>query len=346
MKRIAIVCEDISTPLDEGFKNASALIAGAIAGLGHEVTVYTHDPDKAAIPSSPLPRNKLLRDRSFAASLKAGRPDLLIYIPEAAATPMSMVRASSLRSQAGELPVVMISLQRRHYSGSGRMMVRMTGPDLVLVLSQESVSLVGGAGRRARRIPLGVDTGRFSPAEPSRRQELRRSYGIGDEKVILHVGHLRPGRNLELFEGLAASGIKLGLVTSSSTAADSRVRRLLESSYIQLLNEFVEDIADAYRVADGYAFPTRSETDAIEIPLSVLEAMATNLPVVSMAFGGLPDLLEPVGGLFLCEKDEEFIAAASEMLALEKIETREQVLPLSWEHVAQSIMKQIEAERL
>ena len=89
-----------------------------------------------------------------------------------------------------------------------------------------------------------------------------------------------------------------------------------------------------------------SETDAIEIPLSVLEAMATNLPVVSMAFGGLPDILSPGGGLFLCATEDEFVANAGEMLKLDAVQTREQVLPLSWNHVAESIMTQIEAERL
>jgi glycosyltransferase involved in cell wall biosynthesis len=346
LKRIAFVCEDISLPLDEGFKNASAHIARSLADLGHQVTVYTHEPGNAAIPASHLPRNKLLRDRAFAKALRAFKPDLIIYVPEAAATPMSMVRSSSLRSQAGETPVVMISLQKRDYSGSGRMLLRMTGPDLVLVLSKESVSTVGSAGRSARRIPLGVDTEVFSPTTPQMRESLRASYGIGDEKVILHVGHLRPGRNLELLGRLAASGARLGLVTSSSTIADPRVREMLESSSIHLLNEFVDDIANAYRVADGYAFPTISETDAIEIPLSVLEAMATNLPVVSMAFGGLPDILSPGGGLYLCETEEEFVSSAGRMLELEKVETREQVLPLSWKHVAESIMSQIEAERV
>jgi glycosyltransferase involved in cell wall biosynthesis len=240
----------------------------------------------------------------------------------------------------------MISLQRRTYSGSGRILLKMTGPDLVLVLSSESLSIVGGAGRPARQIPLGVDTEVFSPAKETERQDLRRRYGIGDEKVILHVGHLRPGRNLELLEKIAASGARLGLVTSSSTAADARVRSMLESSSIHLLNEFVEHIADAYRVADGYAFPTVSETDAIEIPLSVLEAMATNLPVVAMAFGGLPDILSAGGGLFLCETEDEFVTSAREMLKLETVSTREQVLPLSWKHVAESIMSQIEAQRL
>ena len=346
MKRIAFFCEDISLPLDEGFKNASAHIAGSLAGLGHEVTIYTHEPAGAAIPSEPLPRNKLLRDKAFARALRAAKPDLLIYIPEAAATPMSMLRASSLRQQAGEVPITMISLQRRGYSGSGRLLLHMTGPDLVLVLSSDSLTTVARAGRSARRIPLGVDTEVFCPAEPPVRDSLRHAYGIGDEKIILHVGHLRPGRNLKLLERLAASGATLGLVTSSSTFADPRVREMLESSSIRLLNELVDHIADAYRVADGYAFPTVSETDAIEIPLSVLEAMATNLPVVSMAFGGLPDVLSSGGGLYLCETEEEFLASAAEMLKLEKVETRKQVLPLSWKHVAESIMTQIEAERL
>ena len=346
MKRIAIICENISIPLDEGFKKASARIARAIAELGHKVSVYTHEPGRSAIPSAPLPRNKLLRDKAFATALLAQKADLMIYIPQAAATTMSMVRASSLKSQAGGIPVVLISLQRRTYSSSARMLLRMTGPDLVLVLSSEGLSVVKRAGRPARQIPLGVDTGVFTPADAAEKQNLRRQYGIGDDKVILHVGHLSQGRNIGLLRKLAEGGTGLAIVTSTSTIADPNVQAMLDHPKIYLLNRFIKNIADTYRAVDGYAFPTLSETDAIEIPLSVLEAMATNLPVVATTFGGLPDILTPGGGLYLCETEDEFLASALEMLKLDTVATREQVLGLSWQHVAESIMEQIEAERL
>jgi hypothetical protein len=74
--------------------------------------------------------------------------------------------------------------------------------------------------------------------------------------------------------------------------------------------------------------------------------MATNLPVVSMAFGGLPDILTSGGGLFLCETEEEFVRSAGKMLEVKKVETREQVLPLTWKHVGESIMAGIKAGRL
>jgi len=86
--------------------------------------------------------------------------------------------------------------------------------------------------------------------------------------------------------------------------------------------------------------------DAIEIPLSVLEAMAVNLPVVATDFGGLPDLFTEGNGFFICSSEDEFVDKARQMLRLERVGTRQMVMGLSWNHVAETIMEAIESELL
>ena len=45
-------------------------------------------------------------------------------------------------------------------------------------------------------------------------------------------------------------------------------------------------------MSDLYVFPVVNNTEAIDMPLSVLEAMSCSLPVISTRFGGLVDYFE------------------------------------------------------
>jgi glycosyltransferase involved in cell wall biosynthesis len=84
--------------------------------------------------------------------------------------------------------------------------------------------------------------------------------------------------------------------------------------------------------------------NAIEIPLSILEAMATNLPVATTPFGGIPDLFDEAAGLFICHTEEELIRKAELMMGPGTVKTRDLVLDLSWDRVAARIIEAIETE--
>jgi glycosyltransferase involved in cell wall biosynthesis len=342
LKRIAIISEDLSLPLDEGFKKASACVAEAISRLVEDVTVFTQDSERSAVEAEELPRNKLLLGRSFARRLRSARPDVVLYIPQAAATLMSIERARLLKIQSGGAPIVVLSLQRRTYDFPAKPFLRVVAPALVLALSSRSAAIAREAGLNAARVPLGVDTDLFHPPSPGEKEDLRSKYAVGEDKVILHIGHIAPGRNLELFSRVLAGGSKILIVSSTSTIEHPDVRSMLEHPSVQIIDRFVENIEELYRLADGYVFPTFSPRDAIEIPLSVLEAMATNLPVVTTDFGGLPDLFTERCGLFMCTSQDQLIRRTEDMLAARDVNTRSMVAPLTWEHAARTILNAIE----
>jgi len=85
----------------------------------------------------------------------------------------------------------------------------------------------------------------------------------------------------------------------------------------------------------------RDEQAAVGIPLSVLEAMSCNLPVVTTRFGGLPQMLLRGSGLFFAEHEAEFHFNTSTALrmAQSSIKTRAQVLPFSWNAMADAILR-------
>jgi glycosyltransferase involved in cell wall biosynthesis len=343
LKRIAVVSENLSLPLDEGFKKASVALAAALSTLGHEVTVFTPDAPDLPVRTAPLPRNKLLRGRAFSRDLRRWKPDVILYLPQAAATPMSIVRARHLRGQGG-VPVVLMSLQRRTYSHLVRPFLKAMAPVLALALSARTVAIMKEAGLRARRVPLGVDCEAFRPAAPGEKQALRAKYGTGDGKVILHVGHMSVRRNLEVLKRVAAGGWRLMIVSSTSTRHDPWTVRQIDDPSILVIDRYIENIGEIFRLADAYVFPTFAEMGAIEIPLSVLEAMATNLPVVTTDFGGIPDILSEGKGLYICSSEAELIEKAQAAFRLDAVSTRDLALGLTWEKAAGTVLETMEAE--
>jgi len=344
MERIAVVSENLSSPLDEGFKKASVALATALSGLGRHVIVFTPSAPPLPVPTEPLPRNKLLTGSSFSRNLKAGKPDVILYIPQSAATTMSFVRSRYLRRQGGGAPVVILSLQRRTYSPLARPFLRSLAPDLTLALSSGTVTIMEEAGIKARRVPLGVDTETFRPATAGEKAALRQKHGIGDGKVLLHVGHISARRNLGLLKRTAADGWNLVIVSSTSTEHDPGIAQKLKGGSIVVIDRYIESIDEIFRLADAYIFPTFEEMGAIEIPLSVLEAMATNLPVVTTGFGGIPDLFSEGKGLYICSSEAELTEKARVALGIEEASTRELALGLGWDKVAGAIIETIESE--
>jgi glycosyltransferase involved in cell wall biosynthesis len=344
LERIAIVSEDISAPVDEGFKKATVKLAAAIKDLIAETVVFTQAPSDAPIEARVLPGNKLLWNGSFGRGLKALDPDMILYVPQAAATPMSFARAAALRRQSGGKPVVMLSLQRRIYPAFLIPLIKLLAPDLILVLSTAGSELVRGIGCKVRRVPLGVDSDVFRPPEPGAKHELRGKYGLPEGPIILHVGHISPGRNLEVLRRIADDGRRVLVVSSTTTRRHAEVEAMLHMPNVRLMDRYIEHIEEIYKLVDGYLFPTLSATDAIDIPLSVLEAMATNLPVVTTAFGGLPDLFTSGDGLFICFTEDEVVRAAGEMLRTGTTATRDKVLGLSWSKAAADILEAMRAE--
>ena len=77
-------------------------------------------------------------------------------------------------------------------------------------------------------------------------------------------------------------------------------------------------------------FPTTSRRYCVEMPLSVLEAMSCNLPVITTRFGALPRAFEAGGGLIFAEGEEALAAGVERVKAGLRPNTRDKVLPLDW----------------
>jgi glycosyltransferase involved in cell wall biosynthesis len=202
-------------------------------------------------------------------------------------------------------------------------------------------------GCTVRFVPLGVNIDKFTPVDSDRKGELRAKYGVGKEDFIaLHVGHMNQGRNIRALEQIQDSGNQVLIAGSTFFPHDAALIRDLEAHGIRFLTGYIDHIEEIYQLADCYVFPTLSERACISQPLSMLEAMACNLPVVSTKFGGVPDLFpDEEGGLLYVENTSELAAKVSyirEAFRHISPRTREMVAQYSWDRSVREILRLVE----
>jgi len=152
----------------------------------------------------------------------------------------------------------------------------------------------------ARRIPVrmlnvsGVDIEKFSPVSPERKRALREKLKWpADRTVVLHVGHLKKDRNIEQLLGLQNDPRMQVVIVGSTTTKQSKEQiEMLKDAGCIIVTDYISSIEEFYQAADCYVFPTVNERAAIQIPLSVLEALAVSIPIVTTDFGGLRDTFD------------------------------------------------------
>lgn len=215
------------------------------------------------------------------------------------------------------------------------------GPQIILAQSLASQKIFTGAGYKSVLLPGGVDINRFHPVSAINKSELRKKFGISEKKlVILHVGAINEGRNVSSLTALQHEGTQVIVVGRPSEKPYRQTLQRLFRAGVQVWTEYLPKIEEVYAIADCYVFPCTNMHSSVEIPLSVLEAMACNLPVVTMRFGGLPDIFIESGG-FTFADDEVDMLRKVDGWRIQKPETttRQQVERYSWA----STMTQIEA---
>lgn len=234
-------------------------------------------------------------------------------------------------------PVIMSAPQptRFHFEG----LIRFLKPDLILVQSDDSDKRFRSYGCKTHFLPAGVDLKRFKPTNNEEKIRLRKELGYKEsDQIFLHVGHITKGRNLTKLIRLQKLGTVL-VIGSSSTEPNPELRRTLEKKGIKIFFDYKPNIEDYYKIADHYVFPTKTRYACIDTPLSVLEAMATNLSVFSTKFGALPKMFpNPPDGFF-------FITSVSDIRGnLMKIDcsdtkTRNAVTKYSWTKICKELEK-------
>lgn len=159
---------------------------------------------------------------------------------------------------------------------------------------------------------VGIDLDKFQKKEPTR-QEIRNKLGIPEIKIILmSVGELTKRKNhMAVIEALAClEEYDILYVVCGDGPMKARLRARAEElgvrERVKLLG-FRKDIAELHKMADIFVFPSLQEG----LPVALMEAMASGLPIVASRIRGNEDLIQNNrGGYLVKAQDSEQLAEA------------------------------------
>jgi glycosyltransferase involved in cell wall biosynthesis len=182
--------------------------------------------------------------------------------------------------------------------------------------------------QRIHLVPTGLDGRQFHPASREERSAARCALGLDCEQLALYVGRLSAEKNpVGLLEAWAAvdtkarEGALLALVGDGPEwdQVHARAQTPNLTGSVHLAGQR-SDVANWYRAADLYVISSHIEG----LSMSMIEALASGLPVISTRVSGSSILVEsPAAGLLVDVGNVGELAGAMEgLLKDESIRTR------------------------
>ncbi|MBI5056324.1 MAG: glycosyltransferase family 4 protein [Nitrospirae bacterium] len=341
VKKILLISEALCAPFDEGFKNVVFSLCKQLESKENVMIVTKAENKTDDLKVTKVVLNKFLLNKNLKSILTTYSPDIVLYIPFASYSLGSFLRAKILKLMSKNSKVLMLGIQHRALSPVIRALIaNFLSPDLLLLLKKTPQGFFNEEKLKMKILPPAVDSDKFRPVIKKEKDAIRAAYNIPDnKKIVLHVGHIKASRNIEsLIEVQGLHNIQVVVVGSSSMGVDNNIKKKLEEKGVVVLDGYVNDVSRLYKMADLYVFPVLYDTAAIDMPLSVLEAMACNLPVITTRFGGLVNFFKEDPGLMYFETTEELIALIKNLNNMEEYNNRRKIEPFTWGRFSDEIM--------
>lgn len=326
---MVILSDCLTEKIDEGCLKIANNLTKRLREKCKDITVVSFDR-KTTKSDVHLQLNKLFLNMRLWKILKG---QSVLYIPFASNTMASAARTMVLSFVTGKKVSVLFVL-RFPMSSLTQFLLKKSGATII-ALSRDSYDFYRKhLSANTLYLKTGIDTQKFVPVSTIKRRDLRKKYNLSEnERIVLHVGHLKSGRNVDKLAAIDPV-YRLIVVVSSVTEAekDDSIRKLLKSRpNTILIEEYIENIEEIYQLSDIYVFPVEEELNCIDVPLSVLEAAACNLPVVATRYGELKEFEGCDGFDFLESVSHDTLnAAIGKMMRVSQCRNRELVLPYDW----------------
>lgn len=216
-----------------------------------------------------------------------------------------------------------------------------TGIIAISPIQKEELSSIHGICKpeKIKVIPLGFDLMKFQENLLEKRVKTRTNWKLNEDEVaVAIVGRLAPIKNHQLFldviEILAEKGIKARYFIvgdgQEKISIEERSKELESKYNLKIeLTSWIKDIATFNAGMDIICLSSDNEGT----PVSLIEAQASGLPVISTDVGGVKDILsEGETGFIVPKKDAKAFAEKLQLL-IEQKEIRDKMSQNGWNFV-------------
>jgi glycosyltransferase involved in cell wall biosynthesis len=313
-----------SNTLDEGMANVT-------------YNMYAILKSKYASNDIRLLNIKNVKSTKFWKAIFKMKPDVVHYVPGPTFKGLLLVKLIRLLTSSRTV-ITATQPSLPHNIFFSKLILPLLKPDIVLVQSDDSENFFRSINYNARFLANGVDTERFVPIDANRRNEIRKKYGFNEEDfIVLHVGPIKRGRNQMSLAQL--KDIKLLLIVSLTNPSEEKAYQDVVNTHAIVWKRYFPNVEEVYAMSDVYIWPAFEKFHGIEMPLSVLEAMSCNLPVITTKYGALKRVFqEKNDGLIFVNKEEQILEAIMVIKNRSiKINTREKVRMFSWKNIANEV---------
>ena len=182
-------------------------------------------------------------------------------------------------------------------------------------LKRQLVERNGFRANRIESVPTGIDAGRFRPGE---RKAMRAKFGLPQERTL--VGIVATLRSWKGHAVLLDAMTRLPAHIELVIVGDGPQRDALEKKIVELdlrgrvrMQGQQADVLPWLRSLDIFALPSYANEG---VPQALVQAMLVELPCITTAIGGIPELAEhDRTALVVPPQDAAALAAAIERLA-------------------------------
>lgn len=182
-------------------------------------------------------------------------------------------------------------------------------------ITRDKLIRLGVPEKKIVVIPLGVNLNAFGAPTPQQKENMRAALGISKGKII--IGSFQKdgigwdeGLEPKLIKGpdvfcdvIEKLRLRYDLFVVLTGPARGYVKKRLEKAGVPYLHRFMaqpDDAAEYYKALDLYLVTSREEGG----PKSILESLASGVPLVSTKTGMAPDIITDGENAFLCDVDD------------------------------------------
>lgn len=337
-----ILSNCLTETVDEGcIKLANSLIK-RIKKKQQNATLISYDRE-SPLSDLHLSINKFMVSRKLFSIIKK-KKEAVLYVPFSARQNFSAMRIFVL-SLVAKKGLYAVTTLNRPYNIFGRLLLKLSRAKLI-AFSDEArrahADIVGES--RVVYLKTGVDTSKFVPVSKEKSKELKGKYGLDtDRPVVLHVGHMKYGRNVSQLAKIGKEYQSL-LVTSTATKNEQDVslrEELSACSNLRIIDTYVPDIQEIYQLSDIYLFPVKEAANCIDIPLSCMEAASCNLPVVTTDYAEMKEFIGADSFYFIESFDADYLNKLLARALSKESGSRQSVIPYDWNNAVEYLINTV-----